>query len=188
MAMQEIGAILLKDKALTKEDLEFALTIQKSIKSNERIGRILKYYNFVSDEDIASALARQVGWRYFNKKYVVNLPVIEKIGLDILIDRVFIPVETDKGLAFVFAYPFDIQTTDLLTSEGTRDKEFYVGSESMIRYHLDRLATKEKRKVIDKKINLIKEEGLVGDELKTLLDELIDDAIIQTATDIHIEP
>ena len=45
MAMQEIGAILLKDKALTKEDLEFALTIQKSIKSNERIGRILKYYN-----------------------------------------------------------------------------------------------------------------------------------------------
>ena len=188
MAMQEIGAILLKDKALTKEDLEFALTIQKSIKSNERIGRILKYYNFVSDEDIASALARQVGWRYFNKKYVVNLPVIEKIGLDILIDRVFIPVETDKGLAFVFAYPFDIQTTDLLTSEGTRDKEFYVGSESMIRYHLDRLATKGKRKVIDKKINLIKEEGLVGDELKTLLDELIDDAIIQTATDIHIEP
>jgi len=38
---------------------------------------------------VARALAKQVGWRYFNKKYVLNLPVIEKIGLEFLADRVF---------------------------------------------------------------------------------------------------
>lgn len=188
MGIQKIGAILLKNKAITKEELDFALLIQGSIKPSERIGRILKYYNFISDDEIAKALAEQVGWRYFNKKYVVSLPAIEKIGLDILMDRVFIPVETKKGLSFVFAYPFDVQTTDLLASVGLERQEFYVGSESAIRHRLDRLANQKRRKEIDKKINLIKEEGLVGDELKTLLDELIDDAIIQNATDIHIEP
>jgi len=188
MGIQKIGAILLKNKAITKEELDFTLLIQGSIKPSERIGRILKYYNFVSDDEIAKALAEQVGWRYFNKKYVVSLPAIEKIGLDILMDRVFIPVETKKGLSFVFAYPFDVQTTDLLASVGLERQEFYVGSESAIRYHLDRLANQKRRKEIDRKINLIKEEGLVGDELKMLLDELIDDAIIQNATDIHIEP
>jgi len=188
MPVQEIGNILLSSKVLSKEQLEFALMIQKNIKPDERIGRILKYYNFASDEDIAKALAKQVGWRYFNKKYVINLPVIEKIGLEFLIDRVFLPVETEKGLGFVFAYPFDVEATDLLSNEGLKEKEFYIGSESAIRYHLNLLNNQKKRKEIDKKIRLIREEGLVGNALKELMDELLDDAIIQNATDIHIEP
>ena len=53
---------------------------------------------------------------------------------------------------------------------------------------MERIATKEKGKEIDRIINLIKEKGLTGDELKELLDRLIDEAIIQNATDIHIEP
>ncbi len=188
MSVQEIGNILLNSKAITKEQLEFALTIQSNINPSQRLGRILKYYNFASDEEIAQALAKQVGWKYFNKKYVLNLLVIEKIGLDFLMDRVFLPVETEKGLGFVFAYPFDIEATDLLASEGLRDKEFYIGSESAIRQHLELLKNQKIRKEIDKRISLIKETGIVGDELKELLDELLDDAIVHNATDIHIEP
>lgn len=188
MPVQEIGNILLNNKAITKEQLEFALTIQENITPSQRIGLILKYYNFANDEQIARALAKQVGWRYFNKKYVINLPIIEKIGLDFLIDRVFLPVETEKGLGFVFAFPFDIEATDLLSKEGLRDKEFYIGSEGAIRRHLDLLNNQKKREEIGKKIRLIKEEGLVGNALKDLMDQLLDDAIIHGATDIHIEP
>ena len=188
MPVQEIGNILLNGKTITKEQLNFALMIQKNINPSQRLGRILKYYNFASDKKIAQALARQVGWRYFNKKYVLNLPIIEKIGIDFLMDRVFLPVETEKGFGFVFAYPFDIEATDLLASEGLRGQESYIGSESVIRNHLELLKRRKKRKEIDKKISLIKETGVVGDELKGLLDELLDDAIIHNATDIHIEP
>jgi len=136
MPVQEIGNILLKSKVVTKEQLDFALNIQKTLKPDQRLGRILKYYNFAEDEDVARALARQVGWRYFNKKYIINLAVAEKIGLDILIDRVFLPVETEKGLCFVFAYPFDTEITDLLASEGLSGKEYYIGSETEIRSRL----------------------------------------------------
>lgn len=188
MPVQEIGNILLSNKAISKEQLEFALMIQKNVKHGQRIGRILKYYNFASDEDIAKALAKQVGWRYFNKKYIVNLPIVEKIGLDILIDRVFLPVETEKGLCFIFAYPFDTEITDLLVSEGLHGKEFYIGSEGAIRHHLELLKKQKKLKEIEKRISQIKETGIVSNELKELLDELLDDAIIQNATDIHIEP
>jgi len=188
MPVQEIGHILLDSKVITKEQLEFSLMIQKNINPAQRLGRILKYYNFASDEDVARALAKQVGWRYFNKKYVLNLTVIEKIGLEFLADRVFLPIETEKGLGFVFAYPFDIEATDLLNSEGMQNKEFYIGSESAIRHHLEMLKNKKKREEIDRKISMLKETGVVGDELKELLDELLNDAIIHNATDIHIEP
>lgn len=188
MPVQEIGNILLSSKVITKEQLDFALTIQRNTSPGQRLGRILKYYNFASDEDIARALAKQVGWKYFNKKYVLNLPVIERIGLDLLLDRVFLPVETEKGLSFVFAYPFDIEATDLLASLGLENKEFYIGSESLIRHHLELLKKQNKIKEIEKRISQIKETGIVGNELKELLDELLDDAIIHNATDIHIEP
>ena len=98
------------------------------------------------------------------------------------------PIETEKGLGFVFAYPFDIEATDLLNSEGMQNKEFYIGSESAIRHHLEMLKNKKKREEIDRKISMLKETGVVGDELKELLDELLNDAIIHNATDIHIEP
>ena len=188
MPVQEIGNILLKSKVVTKEQLDFALNIQKNLKPEQRLGRVLKYYNFADDEDIARALARQVGWRYFNKKYIVNLPIVEKIGLDILIDRVFLPVEAEKGLCFVFAYPFDTEITDLLNSEGLSEKQSYIGSESAIRNHLELLKKQKKIKETEKRITQIKETGIVGNELKELLDELLDEAIIRNATDIHIEP
>jgi type II secretory ATPase GspE/PulE/Tfp pilus assembly ATPase PilB-like protein len=188
MPIQEIGNILLESKVVSREQLDFALMIQKNLKPEQRLGRVLKYYNFASDEDIAMALSKQVGWRYFNKKYVVNLAIVEKLGLDTLIDRVFLPVETEKGLCFVFAYPFDTEITDLLASEGLQDKEFYIGSEGAIRQRLELLKKQKKIKEIEKRISQIKETGIVGNELKELLDELLDDAIIQNATDIHIEP
>jgi len=188
MPVQEIGNILLSAKVINKEQLEFTLDIQRNTSPVQRLGRILKYYNFASDEDIAKALAKQAGWKYFDKKYVLDIPVIEKIGLDFLIDRAFIPVETENELVFVFAYPFDTEATDLLVSLGLGDKERYIGSESVILSHLELFKNKKIKQEIDKKINLLKEKGIVGDELKGLLDELLNDAIIHNATDIHIEP
>ena len=188
MPVQEIGNILLNSKVISKEQLDFVLTMQENSSPGQRLGRILKYYNFASDEEIAQALAKQVGWKYFDKKYVIDLVAIEKIGLDFLIDRVFLPIETEKGLSFVFAYPFDTEATDLLASLGLSEKESYIGSESAIRHHLELLKRQEKREEIDRKISLIKEKGLIGDELKELLNDLIDDAILHNATDIHIEP
>jgi|CryGeyStandDraft_7_1057128.scaffolds.fasta_scaffold10797_6 type II secretory ATPase GspE/PulE/Tfp pilus assembly ATPase PilB-like protein len=188
MPVQEIGNILLSSKVVSKAQLEFALDIQKNTSPGQRLGRILKYYNFASDEDIAKALAKQVGWEYFDKKYILDIQKIEKIGLDFLIDRAFIPVESENELVFIFAYPFDTEATDLLVSLGLGDKERYIGSESVILSHLELFKNKKIKQEIDKKINLLKERGIVGDELKGLLDELLNDAIIHNATDIHIEP
>jgi len=186
--MEKIGDILIKEKVITKEELNYALSIQETTgKRGKRIGRILKDSNLATDEDIARALAKQSGWRYFNKKYVVSLPEVQRIGLDILMDRVCVPVENNREIAFVFAYPFDVEATDML-SRGDPAKIFYVGCESEILSSLERATTSQKNKEIDSIINIIKEKGLTGDELKELLDRIIDEAIIQKATDIHIEP
>ena len=153
MAIQQIGDILLKKKVITEDTLKYALSIQASLGKREKIGRILKDNNFVSDDDIAKALSKQAGWRYFNKKYVVSLPEVQRIGLDILMDRICVPIETDKGTAFVFAYPFDVETSDSLVHGSSSGGEFYVGSEGAILSNLERIATKEKGKEIDRVID-----------------------------------
>jgi type II secretory ATPase GspE/PulE/Tfp pilus assembly ATPase PilB-like protein len=63
-----------------------------------------------------------------------------------------------------------------------------VGSEREIRRSLDLLKRQKKIKEIEKRIFQIKETGISGNELKELLDELLEEAIIRNATDIHIEP
>jgi type IV pilus assembly protein PilB len=188
MAIEKIGDILLKAKAVTKEELEYGLNIQKSTKMNEKIGRILRYFNFAGDEEIARALAHQVGWKYFDKKYVIDIALIEKIGLEPFREWAFLPVKTERGPAFVFAHPFAIAASDCLSKHGLCDKDCYVGSEGVIRHYLENLANRQKGEEIEKKISLIKEKGMVGNELKELADRLLDEAIVQGASDIHIEP
>jgi len=188
MKIAEIGEILLKKGKVTREQLDFCLMIQKQTKGKEKIGRIMKYYNFVSDDDIGMALAEQVGWRFFTVEYVPHLPAVEVLGLDFIKNRTCLPVETEKGVAFVFVHPFDTETTDILNEKGYGDKEFYIGSEGTIFFYIDSLINQRNRKDIDQKIKAIKTDGIVGNELLELLDQLLDDAIALRATDIHIEP
>ena len=72
--------------------------------------------------------------------------------------------------------------------EKIRKVECFIGRESDIRSCLEILANQKKLKEINDRISQIKREGLVGGNLKELLDLLLDSAIIQQATDIHIEP
>ena len=73
MGIERIGSILLKNKSITQDELDSCIKMQENSDVAEKLGVILRRYNFVSDEELARALAKQVGWRYFDKKYVVNL-------------------------------------------------------------------------------------------------------------------
>lgn len=188
MKIAELGAILLKKGRITREQLEFCLMIQKQTKGKEKIGRIMKYYNFVDDDDIGQALAEQVGWRFFTLEYVPHLPAVTVLGMEFIKGRACLPVETDKGVAFVFVHPFDTATTDILVEKGYAGKEFYIGSEGTIFYYIDTLINQKNKKEIDQKIKAIKTDGIVGNELLELFEQLLDDAVALGATDIHIEP
>lgn len=188
MAIERIGSILLKNKSITQEELDPCLEIQKNMDSGKMLGLILRRYNFANDEEIAKALAQQVGWRYFDKKYIIDLFEVEKLGLNLLKDKLFIPVETAKGKAFIFAHPFDIEASDSASARETADAEFYVGSESAISSYLEGLENERKINEINDRINKIRMNGFIGDELKELFDLILDSAIIQGATDIHVEP
>ena len=188
MSIERIGSILLKNKSIRQDELDSCIKMQENSDVAEKLGVILRRYNFVSDEELARALAKQVGWRYFDKKYVVNLKRVAEIGLDYLRDKLIIPVETSQGEAVVFAYPFDTETS--ITTQEKEDSRVacYIGSQSDIRECLEALINEKKIKEIKDKITQIKNEGLVGGNLKELLDLLLDSAIIEQATDIHIEP
>ena len=50
------------------------------------------------------------------------------------------------------------------------------------------MINQKNKKEIDQKIKAIKTDGIVGNELLELFEQLLDDAVALGATDIHIEP
>ena len=68
------------------------------------------------------------------------------LGMEFIKGRACLPVETDKGVAFVFVHPFDTATTDILVEKGYAGKEFYIGSEGTIFYYIDTLINQKNKK------------------------------------------
>ena len=73
-----VGDVLVSQKVISREQLGFALEQQK--RSGRRLGRVLVEQGFCSDEQIAEAVARQLGVPYVNLKfYNLNNEVVRRL-------------------------------------------------------------------------------------------------------------
>lgn len=60
----KIGELLLEKHAITKEQLEEALSLQHSKYKGKFLGQVLSELGYCSEEEISSALAMQLGYPY----------------------------------------------------------------------------------------------------------------------------
>ncbi|HLH05824.1 MAG TPA: hypothetical protein VKW78_01160, partial [Terriglobales bacterium] len=64
---QRLGDLLVKEKVITKEQLDEALKVQRQ--TGGRLGAILVKLNFLTDEDVTNFLSRQYGVPAINLNY-----------------------------------------------------------------------------------------------------------------------
>lgn len=187
--MPKFGETLLKEKVITKEELNLCLQVQRFV-PRERIGTILKDYNFIDDLKIAEFVAQEIGWTLFTKEYVPDHAVINEIGLDFFNKNHIYPVKNGVNTLFVVSYIDNVDTTDYLRARLQLNQEekdlFAIGNELDVRNALDRLVLEETRKTLNPETFEIRgdDEG----KLTAWLDSLVRNAIISRSTDIHIEP
>ena len=187
--MAKFGELLISGNFITKEELNLCLQTQK-LNHKERIGAILKHYNFIDDLKIAELIAKEIGWALFTEEYTPDYSVIRKIGLEFFNKNQIYPVKNGYKTFFVVSYIDNVDITDYLRSELDLKKEdkdlFTIGIEKDVRNALDLLILEETRKDINTTVLDIK--GDDEDKVTTWLDYVINQAIITRSTDIHIEP
>ena len=112
MPKKKLGEHLLESHLIDAPQLEEALRLQ--MKTNELLGKIVQKLGFVTEEDVARALAEQLSMPFAPAEELEaarkNAP---RLPQDLALKRKIFPLSSENGrLRLAMANPFDWQTVD----------------------------------------------------------------------------
>jgi type IV pilus assembly protein PilB len=210
----KLGELLVRNKLITKEQLDKALQIQKT--SGNKLGYDLVKLGFVTDEDIAQCLSRQFGIPAINlSHFEIDQAVLDLVPVEICRKYDLIPVNrTGAVLTVSMADPTNIRAMDEINFICGYQVEPVVASDFAIREAIDKYYGSahalELKQVMEQAMaekNLSSGDADVevlesAEELDLallekqaedapvvkLVNKIMYDALNQGASDIHIEP
>ena len=195
-----LGEILLQQKLLTEEKLKAALDEQK--RSGRKLGRIFIDAGYVTEEQIGSALARQLQVPFINLKHFNIRPEVATRLPETLARRFRAIVLEDTGAFYRvgMADPTDLFAYDEINRVLKRDIQLAVVGESLLLQTIDRVYRRTEE-ISGLALELGEELGETTDlgalgltpgaedaPVVKLLQSVFEDAVQVRASDIHIEP
>lgn len=199
---RRIGEILYKRGLVDKASLTKA--VKAAMKTNRRTGDVLIEMGVVTEDDVASALAKQFGMGYVDIDEIdISESATKLIPEDLIKKHLVIPFGEEGGrLKLIISNPLDLDTMDLIRFRLNKDLECYLASPAKIRNYINR-AMDEVRSSIDATTEELVAEGhSIEAEIRKaeanddsdddgpvirLSNLIIDEAVNMGASDIHIE-
>ena len=204
-----LGELLLREKIISAEQLKSALEFQK--KNNLPLGTSLVSLGFISEEEIAQALSRQVGYPYIDlDQFEVYPEVISLIPADVSKKHMVMPIHRIRSfLTLAMVDPTDLEVIEDVRFRTGLSIQPVIASESGVmnainKYYGTADALRVKKIVedielaTDGRINIVEDQENVDlEEMQTASDEapiitLVNttfiDAIKKGASDVHFEP
>jgi MSHA biogenesis protein MshE len=197
-----LGELLVKQGLISEDQLKQALDEQK--RSGRKLGRVLADNNFVTEEGISQALAKQLQIAFVDLKHFNARPELVQLLPEAQARRFRALVLEDRGGAFLVGLsdPTDLFAYDELSRLLKRGIELAVVTESQLLATIDRLyrrtgeisglaqeLTAEMGEVPVEFGDLLGlTPGLEEAPVVKLLQTMFEDAIQVRASDIHIEP
>lgn len=196
-----LGDVLVNDGAITQEQLMEGLALQKEQK--KRLGLTLVDAGFTTEEAIAKALSRQMGYDMVDlRDVVIPKEIQELISVDILKKYTMLPYEySAQGMNVIrvaMADPMDMAATDDINIITNLQVEPVVATPKSILMAIDKYYGQ--RDVLSKLDEYTKEKEAMEEEedmysedvnnspIVQLVKSMIEQAVRQRASDIHIEP
>ncbi len=180
MNNDRLGHILLKKGLIDSQQLDFCLSVQKN-NGKQRLGHLLCHYDFVDEFYVAQALAAQINWPVFDSEYIADEKMLELFGLDFFIKSIVYPLRGRDHAIFVLARTDDTSTTDFINKKLDGKASFSVGVESRLRHSIKELSEQHQS------LNFLKQKVIAEDSLTKWLTDCLDQAVLLSASDIHIE-
>lgn len=196
-----LGEILVQQKLLSNEQLQFSLTEQK--RTGRKLGRVFIENGFVTEEQISSALAKQLDIPYINLKFFNIKPEVIRMLPETQSRRfrALVLEERRTGILVGMADPTDLFAYDEISRALKNSLELAVVNESELIQTIDRIyrrteeitdfAREVEQEIGDGAVDfgaLAVNPGLEEAPIVKLLQSVFDDATQVRASDIHIEP
>lgn len=196
-----IGDVLLETGIITEEQLQTALKLQKG--SGRKLGETLVDEGFVTEDQIAHALSEQLHMDIIDLQNVnISPDILSLVSPTVLKKNKVLPFEYAKDNANVLrvamADPMDMFAMDDITIITNLQVEPVVSTTRSIMLALDRYYgqgdtealekyTKEKENQMDEQEDIYSED-INNSPIVQLVKSMIEQAVLQRASDIHIEP
>jgi len=205
-----LGELLLREKLINPEQLKSALELQK--KNGYSLSSALVNLGYISEEEIAKALSRQLGYPYIDlNQFDVYPDVIKLIPMEIANKYMIMPIHRIRSfLTLAMVDPTDLDIIEdirfrtglsiqpVIASESgimNAISKYYGSSDSLrVKKILDEIELAQ-----DTTVNIIEEEEEDYDieelvhsteeaPIITLVNTVFIDAIKKGASDVHFEP
>lgn len=189
MSMQAIGEVLKDMNTVTQEQIDAALHVQKI--TYEAIGEILVNLNFITTDELAHAIALQYGLEYVDlDSYIPTKETIELIDKEFAILNMLLPLKVEEGVFVVAtAHPNDDLVCQYLKENVAYPIRFVISDAQVIDKYLQ-FYYEQLEYPIENRINDMIKESVEKIEIDiiTFLDLIINNALKDRVTDIHITP
>ncbi len=196
-----LGEILVQQKLITEEQLQFALVEQK--RTGRKLGRVFVENRFVTEDQISQAMAKQLNISFVNlRQYNIKPDVVKKLPeLQARRFRAIVLEQRDNGFLVAMVDPTDLFAYDeisrLLKSPlylaVVNENDLLAAIDNLYRHTeaITDLARELEQELTDANVDI---ESLVTDTatedapVVKLLQSVFNDATQVRASDIHIEP
>ena len=196
-----LGEILLQQKLMSEEQLQFALAEQK--RTGRKLGRLFVENGYVTEDQISGALARQLDIAYINlKQFNINSKAVRLLPeMQARRFRAIVLEEKENALLVGMADPTDLFAYDEISRLVKNNIVLAVVNETELLSTIDNvyrrtdeitgLARELEQELGDSNIDfgaLGVTPGMEDAPVVKLLQSVFDDATQVRASDIHIEP
>ena len=190
-----LGDLLISQNIITEEELLKALEKQKEYRNtgvNKKLGEILIELGFATEKQILEALSKQLGFPFvdlYGEK--IDYDLLSSFPLNLIEKHNIIPFKKDDENIYVAtADPLDYDSLELIEKFSPKPLKVFIALSKDIQIIIERLKISISTHELINKVKKELKSG--GSENVSAIDELLDlileKAIKDRATDVHIEP
>lgn len=194
---KRLGDLLVELGYITEDQVQEAIKIQKT--TNKRLGRIFVELGYITEESLLNILELQLGIPRINLEFIdIDMNAVSTISEGLAKKYNLIPVRfRDNHLVVAMSDPLNIfAEEDVELSSGYKieigiamEEEI---SEAIAKYYSKDYMSKAEAKLNEKEAEEIKDSISIDEDNKSpsvrLIDRIIENAIRNDVSDIHIEP
>jgi type IV pilus assembly protein PilB len=176
-----IGDLLVELGRIRPGDREAALTIQRETGGQRKLGDILVEYDFIDEQQLIEILATKLGFAYVYPEFAkIDRELLRQVPPKMFSQNCFVPVERQGGRVVVaFADPLDMEDREAADRIFGRQLLPAIAPRQAIREAIDLYRRGIQRTAAPE----ADDTTVIG-----LVNSLLDEAMQQGASDIHIEP
>jgi len=189
MKISPLGELLLATGHVTAEQLETALHTQKARPGY--LGEILVGLDFVTADEIAHAVAAQHKLPYVDLGITVpQKKALQSVPKDLAVEHTVLPLRIKRGVLTVVTHdPANAELAGLLAEASGLDIAFAISDKTRIAQSVELYYFELENPLENRIATLVDDAANERDiDIEQFLDFIIQNAIKDRATDIHIRP